>query len=459
MSNLKNEAAPRELQLHPETLNRTILAMAIPTIVANLLTTIVLFSNTIFIGWLRDDTALAAVGLSNRFLWIANGLFRAVAIAATAMVAHSLGKKDVETAKRTAAQSLSVGVLVAVVVTAIGIPLSDDLLKLIGAESEVVRQGSLYMRIILATSVLSLPTFVAGGVMRGAGDTRTPMVISLATNVWNVVAGYLLIFGPGPLPELGLVGAALATSTAMALGGCLTLGVLFTGRTVLRVKPRQLLSWDGHLARRIMRLALPNAGEQAVGRMGSILFMSILTALGTVTLAAHQVAEQLEALSFMAGSGFMVVATTLVGQSMGAGREDMAELSIRRTLMFACGVMGTMAICFALFGQQMVVIFGANPKVLNLAGRALQIGALEQVPLAVHMVLAGGLRGAGDTRTPMYVTMFGVLFFRVAVVYLFAITLGWGLAGVWLGTSVDWIARAALMVVLFRRGRWKSVRI
>jgi len=450
---------PGDLQLHPETLNRTILALAIPAIVENLLTTIVLFANTIFIGWLRDDAALAAVGLSNKFLWIANGLFRAVAIATTAMVAHFLGKKDLETAKRTAAQSLSVGVLAAVVATAIGIPLSDDLLMLMGAESEVVHQGSLYMKIILATSVLSFPMLVAGGVMRGAGDTRTPMIISLATNVWNVVAGYGLIFGPGPLPELRLVGAALATSTARALGGCLALGVLFTGRTVLQLEPRSLLNWNRHLAWRIVRLALPNAGEQAVGRLGSILFMRILAALGTVALAAHQVAEQVESLSFMAGSGFTVVTTTLVGQSLGASREDMAELSIRRTLMFACGVMGTMAICFALFGQQMVVIFGASPKVLNLAGRALQIGALEQVPLAVHMVLAGGLRGAGDTRTPMYITMFGVLFFRVAVVYLFTITLGWGLAGVWLGTSVDWIGRAALMVVLFRRGRWKSVHV
>jgi putative MATE family efflux protein len=453
------EVELEELRVHPEGLNRVIFALAIPAIVENLLTTIVLFANTIFIGWLHDDAALAAVGLSNRFLWIANGLFRAVAVATTAMVAHFLGKKDVETAKRTAAQSLSVGVLAAMVATVIGIPLSDYLLMFMGAESEVVRLGGLYMKIILATSVLSFPMFVAGGVMRGAGDTRTPMVISLATNVWNVVVGYLLIFGPGPLRELGLVGAALATSTARALGGCLALGVLFTGRTVLRVKPRRLLSWDGHLARRIVHLALPNAGEQAVGRLGSILFMRILTALGTVALAAHQVAEQVESLSFMAGSGFTVVATTLVGQSLGASREDMAELSIRRTLMFACGVMGAMAACFALFGQQMVVIFGASPEVLNLAGRALQIGALEQVPLAIHMVLAGGLQGAGDTRTPMYVTMFGVLFFRVAVVYLFAITLGWGLAGVWLGTSVDWIGRAALMVMLFRRGRWKNVRV
>ena len=419
----------------------------------------VLFANTILIGWLRDDAALAAVGLSSTFLWIANGLFRAVAIAATAMVARFLGKRDMEMAKRVAAQSLIVGVLAAGVATAIGIPLSDDLLILMGAESEVVRQGSLYMKIILATSIISFPMLVAGGIMRGAGDMRTPMLISLITNVWNVVAGYLLIFGPGPLPELRLVGAALATSTARALGGCLALGVLFTGRTALPVELWRLSSWDGHLMWRVLRLALPNVAEQAVGRMGSILFMRIVAGLGTAALAAHQVAVRVESLSFMATSGFAAVTATMVGQSLGAGRKDMAELSIRRTMMFACGLAGTMAVCFALFGRRMVIIFGASPEVLNLAGEAVQIGAVEQVSIAVHMTLAGGLQGAGDTRTPMYVTTFGVLFLRVAVVYLFAITLGWGLAGVWWGTAVDWAGRAALMVVLFRRGRWKGVRV
>ncbi len=454
---MTTEAAP--LDLRPETLTRTIVALATPAVVENLLVTMVFFADTVLIGWLCDDAALAAVGLSSTFMWVANGLFQAVAVAATAMVARFLGERNVELAKRTAAQALVLTVMAALVVMAVGIPLADDFLVLMGAEPDVVRQGSLYLAIILATSVLSFPLMVAGGIMRGAGDTRRPMMITLVMNVFNVVAAYGLIFGPGPLPALRLAGAGLATSMARSLGGCLALGILFTGRTTLKVEPRRLLGWDRGLVWRIIRLALPSAGETAIARTGSVLFMRIVSALGTAALAAHQIAVRVESLSFMPGWGLTVAAATLTGQALGAGREDMAELSIRRILAFACSLMGVMAVCFALFGRQIVVIFGASPGVLDLAGMAVRIGALEQVSIAVQMVLAGALRGAGDTRTPMYVTLFGVLVFRVAVVYLLAIALGLGLAGVWLGTAVDWTGRAALMWVLFRRGTWKCVRV
>ena len=122
-------------------------------------------------------------------------------------------------------------------------------------------------------------------------------------------------------------------------------------------------------------------------------------------------------------------------------------------------IMCTIGIAFVLWGQQIVTVFGSTPEVLSLAGTAVRIAALEQASIAIVMVLNGTLRGAGDTRTPMLVTAFGVLLFRVAVVYLFAIVFGWGLAGVWLGTAVDWAGRAALVYVLFRRGKWKELAV
>jgi putative MATE family efflux protein len=300
---------------------------------------------------------------------------------------------------------------------------------------------------------------VASGIMRGAGDTRTPMLIAFITNVWTAVIGYALIFGLGPIPAFELAGAGIATSTARTIGGFLALGALFTGRTVIQISPRRLLTWDPDLAWRLLRLALPNLGEQGIQRIGYILFTRIIAALGTAALAAHQVAMRLESLSFMSGWGLGLAAATLVGQSLGAEREDVAELSMRRTLLFACGLMGAMGVLFLLFGRQMVALFGTTPEVRDLASVALQIAALEQISMAINMVLAGGLRGAGDTRTPLYVTLFGVLIFRVAVVYFFAISLDLGLAGVWLGIVADWTGRAILMILLFRRGRWKTIRV
>lgn len=132
---------------------------------------------------------------------------------------------------------------------------------------------------------------------------------------------------------------------------------------------------------------------------------------------------------------------------------------MQRTSALACAVMGVIGLSFAFFSREMVAVFGANQETLSLASMALQIAALEQVPLALNMVLSAGFQGAGDTRTPMYVTLFGVLIFRVAVVYALAIGLGWGLRGVWLGTAADWAARAMLTVVLFRIGRWREASV
>jgi putative MATE family efflux protein len=337
--------------------------------------------------------------------------------------------------------------------------LVDDFLALLGASAGVVAAGTMYLRLVLSTSLLSFPLMVANGIMRGAGDTRTPMWLTLVMNVWNVAAALVLVFGWGPVPAMGLAGAGLATASARALGGVLALVVLFSGKTVLRVRPAALFRWDGALLGRLVRVALPNLGETAVSRLGYTLFMSMVTGLGTATLAAHQIALRVESLSFMPGWGLSVAAATLAGQALGARDPDLAESAIRRTLLLALGLAGTIGVFFALFGRPLVTIFGSTPEVLDPAGIAVRISAAELPFLSAEMVLAGALRGAGDTRTPLYVTIIGTVFLRLAVVYLFVVVLGWGLAGVWWGTALDWAGRTALIWVLFRRGGWKKVRV
>lgn len=454
------QGSPRaHIDLRRETLSRTILSLAAPAVVENLLVTAVFFADAVLIGWLRDASALAAVGLGGTVMFIFNGLFQALAVGATALVARAWGRRDFALAERVATQALSLSVVFAGLVTAVMLPLAEGLLALLGAEAAVVTMGGLYLRLVLSTSLFSFPMMVANGIMRGAGDTRTPMWLTLVMNVWNVGAAVVLVFGLGPAPALGLAGAGWATASARALGGILAMGALLFGRTVLRLRPAALLRWDRALAWRILRLALPNLGETVISRLGYMLFISIVTALGTVPLAAHQIAIRVESLSFMPGWGLSVAAATLVGQALGAGDEEMAELGLRRALLWAMGLMGALAIGFALLGRVVVAAFGSTPEVLDLAGVAVRIAAAEQPFLAVQMVLAGGLRGAGDTRTPMWVTLFGVACLRVAVVYLFAIVLGWGLAGVWWGTAVDWAGRAGLLWFLFRRGAWKRTRV
>ncbi|RLT42843.1 MAG: MATE family efflux transporter [Chloroflexi bacterium] len=440
-------------------LNRAILTLAIPAVVENLLQTVVFFSDTVMIGWIRDPAALAAVGLSGTLFYLLMTLFGALAVSATALVARAWGAGDRPRAEMVAAQSLLLCGVLSLVGTLLLLPFAPDYLRLMGGDADVVAQGTQFIRIVLWSSVFNFPMMVANGIMRGAGDTRTPMWNTLVMNCWNIVVSYTLIFGAFGFPALGLVGAAIGTTTARGVGGILAVGALLGGRTPLRIHWRALLRWDGQMARRVLQLAIPTAIEGSIAQSGFILFTRMVASLGTATLAAHQIALRVESLSYMPAWGLAAAATTIVGQALGAGRMERAEASIRRTILFSIGFNLLLGLVFVLFSRSIVSIFGSTPEVLSLAALAVAISAAELLGIGIEMILAGGMRGAGDTRTPMYVTIAGVLLLRLPVVYLLAITLGWGLAGVWWGTAIDWTGRTILLWLLFRRGRWKTLRL
>jgi len=458
---LSKSSAPKDqgLILTDENLTRNIVKLSGPAVVENLLYTAVWFADTFLIGWLHHPASLAAVSLGGMFVFIAESIFSALTTSTVAMVARAWGAKKYDLAKRIAGQGIALAILAAVAVTALMWPNAEALMRLMGVEPEVVRLGSLYMRIILLSSFFGFPLSVLNGIMRAAGDTKTPMYVTAAMNAWNVAAAYALIFGAGPLPALGVRGAAMATASARVVGGGLAMWIVFAGRRLVHVEPGRVLQWNSAVVGEMIRLALPSAGENLVLRAGSIAFTRIVSSLGTESIAAHEIAVTVESLSFMPGFGLSVAATTMVGQSLGAGRPDMAEKSIRASLKYALLVMNIIALVYAVFGRALAAIFGATPAVVDLAGMAVRLAALEQASMAVQMVLGGSLRGAGDTRSPMYVTFVGTICFRIITVYLFTIVFGWGLAGVWLGTAVDWGGRAALMYWMFRRGRWKTIRV
>ncbi len=462
MSTLTSASAAtrgRGLELSYERLNRNIVELALPAVAENLLVSLVFFADGFLIGWLRNEHALAAVGLGGTLLHVLQGLFQALSVSATSMVAQLCGARQQDRAARVAGQATGLSLAAALAVSVLGWGLAPQYFALMGASPETARLGTLYIRLILLTSFAGYPMSVIGGVMRGAGDTRTPMYITGLMNIWNVIAAAGLIFGVGPLPALGVAGAGIATASARLLGGALSFAVLVQGRSLIRVSPGHLVRWDGNVVRRIVRLSLPTAGEAAIRQTGSLLFMRIVAALGDVALAAHQIAVNMESLSFMPGFGMSVAGTTLVGQSLGADKPELARKSVGRTIAFGAAIMGAIGVLFALFGPGVAALFGATPAVVAAAGSAIRIGALEQIPLAVMMTLSGCLRGAGDMKSPMYATLAGVVLFRVPVVYLFSIVFGWGLNGVWLGTALDFTGRALLLYALYRRGAWAKLRL
>ncbi len=448
------------IDLRIERLNYTIVKLSIPSVMESVLITLVYLVDAVLIGWLNDPAALAAVGLSSTLMWAGDGLFQALSISASAMVARFWGAREFERARRAAGQSLILSILAALALMTLLIPVSRLFLKAMGGEPEVVLRGAEYVRILLVASPVSFTLSIANSIMRATGDTQKPMIITGIMNLCNVILASALIFGLGPIPRLELRGAALATGSARAMGGLIALGVLFSSRTPIHLRPAHLRRWDWGLIWRIVRISLPNLGETIVSRLGFILFMRIVSALGTVALAAHQVALRVESLAFMPGWGLATATAALVGQALGARKENVAEQGIRRTLLMGNGTMALLGAVFVVLGPAIVSLFGIqDAELAKLATVVIRISALELFGLCSLMIIAGCLRGAGDTRTPMIVTLLGTLLFRVPTTYLFAITLDAGLRGVWLATAVDWSMRALIMFFLYMRGSWKAVTV
>lgn len=447
------------LALSERTLRSTIIRLAMPAVIENMLMTVVFVADTLIVGWLQDELSLAAVSLAGVFIWVADALFMALAVGATAVVARAWGACDRARAQAAAGQAILLSYLGSLVVVALLFPNTERYMRLMGAAPAVAELGDQYLRWAVGASLFGFPLTVSNGIMRGAGDTRTPMYITFVMNAWNIVGAYLLVFGIGPFPAYGVVGAGIAVGTARALGGTLALLLLVLGGTPIQVPLRAVLRWDPSLLRTLTQLAMPAAAEHLVQRAGSAIFTRIISVLGTTALAAHQVAVSLESLSFMPGVGLAVATTTIVGQALGAKRPDLAERSVAISTRYALLVMGTVALLFFFASQPLARLYGATPEVVDLAAVALRIGAFEQFGLAIYMVLSGSLRGAGDTRAPLQVSLAGIFLFRVPLVYLLGVTLGLGLAGVWIGTVLDWSGRAVLTAYFYLKGRWKTIEI
>ncbi|MCS7062054.1 MAG: MATE family efflux transporter [Anaerolineae bacterium] len=445
--------------LKPESLNRAIITLALPAVLENLLVSAVFVADSFLIGHLNDAAALAAVGISGSYLFIANGLFMALSIGAMALVARAYGEGNAAQAKRIGGQSISLSVALAGVCMAALFPLAEPFLALLIADAEVIRQGTLYIHIILSTSLLAFPLQVMTGIMRAAGDTRTPMYITLFMNVLNIALAAGLIFGVGPISGLGIAGAGWGAAIARAAGGLAGVWVLAKGLSRLRITLREMAVWDWRDVTRLWRIALPSIIDSAIQRVGFLTFTGIVASLGTVVVAANQIANTIESLSFLPGWGFSIATGAIVGQALGARNVAIAELATRRSMILSVSAMSLAGVGFVLFGGEIARAFGATGDVLAQATLAIQLAALEQPFIALQMIYGGALRGAGDTRSPMIVSLIGVIFFRITAVYVLAVQLGLGIAGVWIGTAIDWAGRSAVMYLLYRRGKWKALEI
>ena len=398
------------------------------------------------------------VGLVNTYLvgHLGAASLTAVGTGATALTARMIGARDMAGANRVVGQALAIAFACGLLSSTLLVGFAEPAMVLMGARGEALAQGVLYLRIVSAVFPISSLMFIGNACMRGAGDARTPLLVMAAVNVVNVAIAWGLVEGIGPLPALGVRGAAWGSAAGRVVGGLLVVGLLIKGRGGLQLRWR---GPDREIIWRILRVGLPASLDQLIFRFGMLVWVRIVASLGTVAYAAHQVALNAESISFMPGWGFAMAATTLVGQGLGASDHERAERDAMLCFGIAAIFMSVMGVVFFVSAPQIMGLFTDEVEVIALGSMPLRLIGVVQPLLAAMMVFAGGLRGAGDTLTPMLVNGASVWLLRVPLSLLAIHWFDWGLTGVWLVMALDLTLRGIVLLWQFRCGRWKTVEV
>jgi MATE family multidrug resistance protein len=375
------------------TIRRLVFNLAWPVIVENLLQTAVGVVDLLMVSQL-GAAAIAGVGVSVQVLFVVFAAMAAIGTGTTVLVSRFTGAREPREASRVLKQSIIMGIGLGVLLALIGVPGAKPLVRFMGAAPEVVEAGGAYLEVVFLTAVALTLSFIVGAAMRGAGDSRTPMVAALVINAVNVVASFVLIFGHLGLPPMGVLGSAWGAAIGRFVGLAVLLVLLARGATRTRLELGGGWLPDVPLIRRLLRVGLPSMGEQLSRSLGMLLFSTIVIALGTAVFAAQRISFNLVSLSFLPGFGFSMAATALTGQALGAGKPDRARRATWFATRSAMLWMGSVGVLFLVAAEPMVRAFTNDPEILANGSLALRVLALGQVQMALGLVLTGGLRGA-----------------------------------------------------------------
>jgi len=444
---LQNERANRREQ------SNKILVLAWPAILEMLSVTAIWTVDTALVGRL-GATALSAVGLGGQWLFAGLWLFGSIGVGAASLVARHVGANEQRAANQVAVQSVRLAFLVGMAVLGFGWLHSSRLIGLLTKDAAVYQSALVYFRTRLITLPLMLCTSVSCAVLRGSGNTRVPLLVSVTANVTNIILDYILIFGSFGAPRLGVYGAAIASAIAEGLAFLVVMSVLLQGRTALRFSWQEFRRWRARIISQVVRLSIPAGLEEGANNGAHMLFVMMVTALGTTAYAANTVTVSIESLSFMPGHGFAIASSALVGQAIGARRRGEAIATGWSAMRLALVGMGSLALVFLLMPATVVRIFTNDPTVVPLAAACLRMAALEQPAIAIGMTLSGALRGSGDTRTPLLSTLCGLWLVRLPLTWLAVNRLGAGINTIWLITAADWTLRACILAWYYARGKW-----
>lgn len=457
---LKQSFRGAEYDYTKGSIKAAIVLLAIPMILELSLESVFAVVDMYFVSHLPNSkNAIATVGLTESVVVLVYTVAIGLSTAATALVARRIGEKNPEAASHTGAQSILIALIVSVVFSIAGIILAPDILKIMGAKPEVIKEGTAFTRIMLGGSTVIILLFLINGIFRGAGDATMAMRSLWLASIINILLCPALINGWGPFPEMGLKGAAIATTIGRGIGVLYQCYHLFGGKRSIKLNIPHF-RWDAPVIKTLFEVAWPATFQFFIQSGSWIVLAWLVSHTGSTDASAgYQVAIRNVVFFILPAWGLSNAAATLVGQNLGAGQPLRAEQSVLLTAKYNAIFMAFVTVLFVCFASPIISIFTSEPEVHRYATQALQIIGSGYIFYGVGMVMIQALNGAGDTRTPTWINVFGFWLFQIPFSILLAIVLGMGPSGAFIAIPVAETVLAAAAFYYFKKGKWKEVKV
>ena len=449
--------AGKENDFTTGSIRKAIFMLSVPMILEMMMESIFAIVDIAYVSQVSVN-AVATIGLTEAVITLVYAVAIGLSMAATAIVARRIGEKDVQGAKEAAIQAIALGVGVSLIVGVLGFVFAKDILALMGAEPELISEGYGYTQLLFGGNITILLLFLINAIFRGAGNASVAMWTLVLSNCLNIILDPIFIFGWGPIPEYGVMGAAIATNIGRGTAVVFQLAILFFGWSAIQIKLRDIVI-RFNVMMNLIRVSLGGIAQFLIGTFSWVFLMRMISEFGSEVLAGYTIAIRVMLFTLMPSWGMSNAAATLVGQNLGAKQPERAEISVWKTGKYNAYFMGAVCIMYLLFAYDIVGWFNENLVVVENGGLCLQIIALGYIFYAYGMVVTQAFNGAGDTGTPTKINLIAFWMFQLPFAYLTAITFEMGAVGVFIAITAAEVLLAIMAIVWFKKGNWKKVQV
>jgi putative MATE family efflux protein len=438
-------------------IDRAIFLLAVPMVLEMVLESLFALVDIYFVNKV-SPAAATTVGLTESALTILYSIAWGLAMGATALIARRAGEKDFKSASNTAAQVIIVAAAFSVLISMIGIFFPKEILRFMGADEALVQEHYQFTQVMLISNIVIMLLFVNNGIFRGAGDASIAMKALILSNIINIILDPLLIMGYGPFPKMGLMGAAVATTVGRGCGVIYQFYHLFGGKDLIKLSTDKFKT-DIKLIKNLLTTSSGAMFQFLIGSCSWIFLAKLVAESGTETTSGYFTAIRICIFTILPAWGIANAAATLVGQNLGAGHPERAEKSVWRSAFLAFCFFAVVAVMFFLLGETFMRFFTSNELAVKEGTRCLYILSIGYMFFAYGMVLTQAFNGAGDTKTPTYINLVIYWLFQIPLAYVLARSLNMGSNGVYIAINIAETALAIVAIIIFRKGKWKLVKV